>query len=73
MRMTLKGLARVRFELSDEGLCACCQCPLDRHQPDAEQPDRQLGTCGDCGTWFLIDSETGVMYSIPDVRSLRES
>jgi hypothetical protein len=55
----------VRFEDPVEVLCACCQEPLERHQPDPGQPDRQLGTCTQCPAWFLIDARKGVMYLLP--------
>jgi hypothetical protein len=71
MKTTLAPFERVRFEVAAEILCAECQCPLDRHQPDPEQPDRLLGTCEDCGTWYLIDGELCVMIALPDARSLR--
>jgi hypothetical protein len=34
--------------------CPECQAPLDRHQPDENQPDQLLGTCLLCSKWFLL-------------------
>jgi hypothetical protein len=71
MTTPLASFECVRFECSDEVLCANCQTPLDRHQPDIEQPDRLLGTCCECRCWYLIDDCAHVMYSLPDLRTLR--
>jgi hypothetical protein len=35
--------------------CQECESTLRLHQPDPELPDRLLGTCDDCKSWFLID------------------
>jgi hypothetical protein len=67
MRTSVASLERIRFELASEILCARCQTPLDRHQPDAERPDRLLGTCEGCGAWFLIDDEACLMMALPDL------
>lgn len=65
MRTQLAPFERIRFELATEVLCARCQSALERHQPDAEQPDRLLGTCGACGSWFLLDLAASVMIALP--------
>jgi hypothetical protein len=36
--------------------CTVCKGLMDTHQPDPNQPERILGTCPGCGTWYLIDS-----------------
>jgi hypothetical protein len=71
MRTPAAVFERVRTDEAAEVLCACCQGVLDRHQPDPARPDRLLGTCPECGAWFLIDDEAGVMLALPDVSVLR--
>ncbi len=71
MKPLATPLELIRFECLDEILCGRCQTVLERHQPDGERPDRLLGTCYECGTWYLIDTEAGLMYSLPDVAALR--
>jgi hypothetical protein len=44
-------------ELVPQALCLRCEGPLDRHQPDVQQPDRVLGTCPTCGAWYLLHCE----------------
>lgn len=65
------ALDLVRFERIDHAPCPHCDEPLVLHQPDADQPDRLLGTCPDCRAWFLIDSEAEVMVRLPDQDALR--
>ena len=67
MRSRLAPIDWIRYECVDEMLCARCQEVLDRHQPDEEQPDRLLGTCPHCSSWFLIDAASCVMYLLPDI------
>ena len=70
MRRPLATFAPVRFEDPAEVLCTHCHEPLDRHQPDQDQPDRQLGVCPECSAWFLIDGRRCVMHALPDVWTL---
>jgi hypothetical protein len=56
MRITSVPFGRVPFESASEILCALCHSPLERHQPDQDRPERMLGTCIECGAWFLIDT-----------------
>ena len=46
-----------------------CEAPLEVHQPDAEHPDRILGTCERCQGWVIVDfapeSDEGVMVFLP--------
>lgn len=35
--------------------CWECGSRLLLSQPDSEEPHRFLGTCGDCGQWYLIE------------------
>ncbi|MCA1685243.1 MAG: hypothetical protein LC745_04540, partial [Planctomycetia bacterium] len=65
MRTALAPFERIHFELATEILCARCHAPLERHQPDEEQPERLLGTCGGCGTWYLVDLASSVMIALP--------
>jgi hypothetical protein len=51
--------------------CACCRRPLTLHQPDPGRPDRLVGTCEGCRTWFIINYDTGMMVRLPDDRELR--
>lgn len=73
MRTPLIPFERVRFECAAEVLCAHCQEVLDQHQPDSERPERLLGTCSDCGAWYLIDGCAGVMYRLPDLWAKSET
>ncbi len=71
MKSTITSLELIRFECLNEILCVRCQTPLDRHQPDGERPDQLLGTCSECGSWYLIDSEADVMFPFPNLNDLR--
>ena len=64
---------RIRFEFPTEILCVRCHTSLDRHQPDPDRPERLLGTCYHCGAWYYIDDAAGVIVTLPDMESLRES
>ncbi len=44
---------------SNEAWCEDCDCPVDIHQPDVERPQRLLGTCPECGTWYLLVGAAG--------------
>jgi hypothetical protein len=35
--------------------CLGCGAPLELHQPDAGEPQRFVGTCDQCGRWYLLD------------------
>ena len=52
--------------------CVSCLTSLVIHQPDETRPDRFLGTCLECGDWFLIDAANTVMVRLPDQDALRE-
>lgn len=59
-------------------LCLRCESNLDIDQPEAEVPDRLLGVCGDCGSWYLIDIDPEnesdvVVMRIPDAQELRDA
>ena len=53
--------------------CSTCHDSLVIHQPDETRPDRFLGTCLECGDWFLIDAAKHVMVRLPDQDALRET
>jgi hypothetical protein len=73
MRASAAAFEGVRVEDIGEVLCDCCQSVLDLHQPDPDRPDRLLGTCPECGSWFLIDGDAHTMLALPDVRTLRDA
>ena len=68
MRAPLASLERIRYEHAEEILCACCHYPLDRHQPDEQRHDRLLGTCNECGAWYLIITDACVMILLPETQ-----
>lgn len=39
--------------------CLGCGAELDVHQPDAELPERMLGTCDACKCWHTVFYEPG--------------
>jgi hypothetical protein len=47
--------------------CLDCDCELILHQPDPDLPDRLLGTCDACKSWFLVEGVTCVPISLPAV------
>jgi hypothetical protein len=46
-------------------VCTLCGSPLALHQPDPGQPERLLGICDECRTWFLIDEQTELIAPLP--------
>ncbi|RUL87727.1 hypothetical protein [Tautonia sociabilis] len=50
---------RVPFRLGADGLpperCPNCSGHLDYVQPDQFDPDRLIGTCGNCRDWYLVE------------------
>ncbi len=52
---------------------ASCPGSLVLHQPDEDMPDRLLGTCKECRTWFLVDGDTELMVKLPDETTLRDA
>src|SRR5689334_7442705 len=38
-------------------VCRACGSDLILHQPDPEMPERLLGTCGGCKSWYLIEGD----------------
>jgi len=45
--------------------CPHCGENLIVHQPDPENFHRLLGTCDECKSWLLIDTESGLMALLP--------
>ena len=73
----MKGMASVQMTVvsfdAQHHVCGKCQQLLDIHQPNTYDTDRLLGTCGSCGSWFLIDllheeSDQAVEVALPDRR-----
>ncbi len=62
---TLKfALDHTNPELFAELPCPRCQHPLTIHLPDPDLPDRLLGTCSECKSWFLLDGGTGNLAAL---------
>jgi hypothetical protein len=55
--------------------CLNCDAPLVLHQPVAEDPRRFVGTCDQCGRWYLLDwiplSSEGLMLLLPSYEELQ--
>ena len=58
------------IESPDSITCLSCNTLLEIHQPESGFPDRMLGTCHHCHSWYLwdFDSQTNqaVMVQLPD-------
>jgi hypothetical protein len=76
MTSILLSLDRIRITSDPEHpllvQCSSCHDFLMLHQPDEDTPQRLLGTCPECRTWFLIDGHTDVMVKLPDENILRD-
>jgi hypothetical protein len=70
-------LERISVTMGQEEPASCPRCReiLDVTQPDPEAPDRLIGTCTGCGSWFLMeqspDGSALDMVALP-CRSKRE-
>jgi hypothetical protein len=55
--------------------CMECDSSVEIHQPDSELPDRMLGTCEQCQTWYLLecdpDAGQAALILLPDSSLLR--
>ena len=55
--------------------CLNCASPLELHQPETDEPRRFVGTCNQCGCWYLLDwvplSAEGLMLVLPSREELR--
>ena len=56
-----------------EVACPRCHASLLLHQPDQQMPERLLGTCAECQTWFLINAIANVMVRLPDEQDFRDA
>ncbi len=68
-------LIRLRSGLADhsEIECPICEDFLVISQPDEQSPDHLLGTCTECGSWFLIDEAEELMLRLPGIGALRDA
>jgi len=57
--------------------CVDCKSGLDVHQPDMAQPERLLGTCEQCGAWYLLacraDRRDMVVMRLPEEAEIAEA
>ncbi len=67
----MKSHDAVRWSISERDsteitalACQRCGSDLALHQPDPQMPERILGTCGDCKSWFLLDGESGCVQIV---------
>jgi hypothetical protein len=55
--------------------CLNCGAPLELHRPQTEEPRRFVGTCDQCGRWYLLDrvplSAEGPMLMMPGHEELQ--
>ena len=56
-----------------EMACPRCHNCLSIHQPDEQLPDRLLGTCEECRTWFLINAAAGVIVRLPNEEEMERA
>lgn len=69
------------LEVSPDGfispVCQKCRTELDIHQPQADDPNELLGTCNQCGGWYLIQVAPGgseaLLLNLPGVEFVRET
>lgn len=54
--------------------CRDCKGVIDIHQPNPAQPERILGTCSKCGSWYLIEPQTEgdrtMVLQLPDLAEI---
>jgi hypothetical protein len=50
--------------------CPNCDCEMALHQPDIDLPDRLLGTCMACKSWFLLDETRHIRLALPSGNDL---
>jgi hypothetical protein len=56
--------------MSAHAHCRNCRSRLLLHQPDPHLPDRLLGTCDRCKSWYIIDAAAGLRLFPPSGESL---
>jgi hypothetical protein len=70
--VTVLSVSTGELEVSS---CQKCGAPLNLHQPDEDDPSHLLGTCGQCGTWHMIEVTSrgtkSLLYTLPDAELLR--
>ena len=59
--------------LPTEPLCLACGELLSIHQPDADCPERLLGTCDACGSWHILDCGRSTTMLLPDADAFRDA
>ncbi|MGE3819017.1 MAG: hypothetical protein AB7I30_06240 [Isosphaeraceae bacterium] len=69
MRTILTAISPSRYQYTGRAHCSRCEGVLERHQPEASRPERMLGVCSECGTWFLIDEQLCLLYALPEIWS----
>jgi hypothetical protein len=56
---------------SDWVCCLNCGASLNLVQPKTEEPQRLVGTCDQCGCWYLLDwlpgTAEGLMLLLPNL------
>ncbi len=56
--------------------CLNCSSTLALSQPDLTLPERLLGVCEQCKSWFLIDlvpdQSAGLLLRLPDTEVIRQ-
>jgi hypothetical protein len=52
--------------------CERCGAVLTLHQPNVDHPDRLLGTCDECKSWYVTSRQPmGLVYlPLPDAQLL---
>jgi hypothetical protein len=53
--------------------CPGCRHILTLHQPEPRSPDRLVGTCDECESWFLIHATARLMLRLPGEADLRDA
>jgi hypothetical protein len=55
--------------------CRACESTLAIHQPDERAPEHLLGTCAECGGWYLIeimgDGTVAFLIDLPNIARFR--
>jgi hypothetical protein len=45
-------------DTAEQPICEECDNELELHQPDKTNPDKLLGICDICHSWYVIESKT---------------
>jgi len=65
MSMTLRSRRTTSSRCDEPGQCPNCGESLETHQPDPELPNRLLGVCEECKSWYVLDAELRIVFTIP--------